>query len=59
MTPYGATYGPTIGTKIYSQTNIATNTGKSIDIPLISSYFASGDSKYRISLYAQSQADDI
>lgn len=59
ITPYGAPYGPTIGTKIYSQTNIAFSTSKSIDIPLISSYFTSGDSKYRISLYAQSQADGI
>lgn len=59
ITPYGSDYGPGVGTKVYSQTNIAVNASKSVDIPLISSYFTSGDSKYRIGLYAQAQADNV
>ncbi len=59
ITPYGSDYGPGVGTKVYSQTNIAVNASKSIDLPLIASYFTSGDSKYRIGLYAQAQADNV
>lgn len=44
---------------MYSETNIATNSTKSIDIPLKASYFAAGDGKYRIGLYAQDAADGI
>lgn len=50
--------GPYEGVCMYSETNIASSSVKSIDIPLKSSYFTAGE-KYAICLYAQDAADGI
>ena len=50
-------HGPGIGTLWTYKTNIAKNASTTLSVTLTSSLFASGESTYRISLYAKSQED--
>lgn len=59
IAPASDSYGPDKGTKAYYMTNVASGATKSVDVSLTSSMFSSGAGKYRVSLYAQSQADGL
>lgn len=51
-------YGPSKGTRAYSETNIEAGGSRSISVPLTGYLFGYREGTYRIGLYAKSQEDD-